>query len=313
MARLVPNTDEARAEAAALLRAGELVALPTETVYGLGANALDDTAVAKIYAAKDRPSFNPLIVHVPDTAAARRYAAFDDRAERVAEALWPGPLSVVLPRVPDCELSRLVSAGLETVAIRIPASPAARALFRAADLPVAAPSANKAGQLSPTEARHVVDGLGDAVALVLDDGPCPVGLESPVLDLSTERATMLRAGGTTLEALEEVLAAHIAVAGTDETAPKSPGMLSRHYAPQTPLRMDAEIAADAEALLGFAGTPDAALDLRPAGDLVEAAANLFRMLHELDRRGYAGIAVAPIPDEGLGRAINDRLMRAAKG
>ena len=313
MARLAQFTDETTEEAAALLRAGALVSFPTETVYGLGANALDDAAVAGIYAAKDRPSFNPLIVHVPDIETARRYARFSDLAERVAAALWPGPLSLVLPRIEECPLSKLVSAGLDTVALRVPASASARRLLVAAGIPVAAPSANKSGQLSPTEARHVADGFGDEVALVLDGGACSVGLESTVLDLSTETPTLLRAGGVTQEALEEVIAAPVAVAGINDTAPKSPGMMSRHYAPQTPLRMNASSAGDDEALLGFGGTDGAVADLSIAGDLVEAAANLFRMLHELDGGGYAGIAVAPIPETGLGRAINDRLRRAARG
>jgi L-threonylcarbamoyladenylate synthase len=313
MARLAQFTEETTEEAAALLRAGALVSFPTETVYGLGANALDDAAVARIYAAKDRPSFNPLIVHVPDIETARRYARFSDLAERVAAALWPGPLSLVLPRTEDCPLSKLVSAGLDTVAIRVPASASARRLLLAAGVPVAAPSANKSGQLSPTEARHVADGFGDEVALVLDGGACAVGLESTVLDLSTETPTLLRAGGVTHEALEELIEAPVAVAGVDDTAPKSPGMMSRHYAPRTPLRMNAAQVGDGEALLGFGNTPNATENLSPAGDVVEAAANLFRMLHELDGGGYAGIAVAPIPETGLGRAINDRLRRAARG
>ena len=313
MARLVSFTDETTEEAAALLRAGALVSFPTETVYGLGANALDDTAVAGIYAAKDRPSFNPLIVHVPDIETTRRYACFSDLAERVAAALWPGPLSLVLPRTKDCPLSKLVSAGLDTVAIRVPASAPARRLLVAARVPVAGPSANKSGRLSPTEARHVADGFGDEVAMVLDGGTCVVGLESTVLDLSTETPTLLRAGGVTHEALEEVIAAHVAVAGVDDTAPKSPGMMSRHYAPRTPLRMNASEVKRGEALLGFGGNKGAVADLSPAGDLVEAAANLFRMLHQFDGEGYTGIAVAPIPESGLGCAINDRLRRAARG
>ncbi len=311
MAQQAPFTDETIEEATALLRAGALVSFPTETVYGLGANALDDAAVARIYAAKDRPSFNPLIVHVPDIETARGYARFSELAERVAAALWPGPLSLVLPRTEDCRLSKLVSAGLDTVAIRVPASSPARRLLVAAGVPVAGPSANKTGQLSPTEARHVADGFGDEVALVLDGGACRVGLESSVLDLSTETPTLLRAGGVTHEALEEVIAAPVAVAGIDDTAPKSPGMMSRHYAPRTPLRMNASEVKDGEVLLGFGRNDGAVADLSPNSDLVEAAANLFRMLHELDGGGYSGIAVAPIPERGLGRAINDRLRRAA--
>jgi L-threonylcarbamoyladenylate synthase len=312
MARQVPFTDETTEEAAALLRAGALVSFPTETVYGLGANALDDAAVAGIYAAKDRPSFNPLIVHVPDIETARHYGRFTDLAEQVATTLWPGPLSLVLPRTEGCPLSKLVSAGLDTGAIRVPARAPARRLLVAARVPVAGPSANKSGQLSPTEARHVVEGFGDEVALVLDGGSCAVGLESTVLDLSTETPTLLRAGGVTHEALEEVIGGHVALAGVDDHAPKSPGMLSRHYAPRTPLRMNATEVGDGEALLGFGGSDGAVVDLSPAGDLLEAATNLFRILHELDVRGYVGIAVVPIPENGLGRAINDRLRRGAE-
>ena len=311
MARIRSITDASIAEAAALLRAGELVSLPTETVYGLGANALDDTAVAKIYAAKNRPSFNPLIVHVPDVATARQYAQFNDLAERVAKTLWPGPLSIVLPLTEACALSKLVSAGLDTVAVRIPASPHAQRLFAVAELPVAAPSANKSNRLSPTEARHVADNFGEEVSLVLDGGPCTVGLESTVLDLSTDTPTLLRAGGTAQDALEAVIGRPLARAGTDDHSPKSPGMLSRHYAPRTPLRINATQAEDGGALLGF-GAIDGTLNLSPSGNATEAAANLFRYLHELDAMNFTGIAVAPIPEEGLGYAINDRLRRATQ-
>ena len=314
MAHAVPMTDDAISDASELLRTGHLVAFPTETVYGLGANALDDTAVARIYAAKNRPQFNPLIVHLPDVPAVSNYAIMDARAEQIAEALWPGPLSLVLPRTGNCPLSPLVSAGLETVALRVPASEPANRLLRTAEVPVAAPSANKSGMLSPTEAQHVADAFVDEVALVLDGGACPVGLESTVLDLSTDQPTLLRAGGTSLEILSEVLDAPVAIAGHDDVAPKSPGMLSRHYAPRTPLRMNAENGEDGEALLGF-GSPVAGeyANLSLNGDTVEAAANLFRMLHALDAEGHTGIAVRPIPEDGLGRAINDRLRRAELG
>ncbi len=314
MANAVPMTNVTISDAAELLRTGHLVALPTETVYGLGANALDDTAVAKIYAAKNRPQFNPLIVHLPDIFEVSKYAVMDPRAQQIAEAFWPGPLSLVLTRTDTCALSPLVSAGLETVALRVPASESASRLLRAADVPVAAPSANKSGMLSPTEAQHVADAFGDEVAIVLDDGPCAVGLESTVLDLSTDQATLLRAGGISLEDLTEVLDKPVAIAGHDDFAPKSPGMLSRHYAPQTPLRMNAENREDGEAVLGF-GSPVTGehANLSPTGDLVEAAANLFRMLHALDADGHSGIAVRPIPEDGLGSAINDRLRRAELG
>ena len=313
MARTLPIKDDALEKATQLLCEGHLVAFPTETVYGLGANALDDTAVAKIFAAKKRPQFNPLIVHLPKVEDVRAFVIMNARAERIAAALWPGPLSLVLPRTPDCRLSHLVSAGLDTAAMRVPSSTPARQLLRTAGVPIAAPSANKSGMLSPTEAKHVSDAFGDDVALILDAGPCTVGLESTVLDLSTEVPTLLRAGGIVVETLESVLEESIAVAGYDDTKPKSPGMLSRHYAPKTPLRINAPHALGGEALLGF-GAPvsDEWANLSPAGDLVEAAANLFRMLHELDAQNHTGIAVCPIPEDGLGRAINDRLRRAAK-
>ncbi len=314
MAHAAPMAEDTISEAAELLRAGHLVAFPTETVYGLGASALDDTSVARIYAAKNRPQFNPLIVHLPDIIEVSKYAILDARAKQIAEALWPGPLSLVLPRTDACPLSPLVSAGLETVALRVPASESANRLLLAAEVPVAAPSANKSGMLSPTEAQHVADAFGDEVALVLDGGPCAVGLESTVLDLSTDQATLLRAGGISLEVLTKVLKEPIAIAGHDDFAPKSPGMLSRHYAPQTPLRMNAENGEAGEALLGF-GSPIAGehANLSLDGDTIEAAANLFRMLHVLDAEGHTGIAVRPIPEDGLGRAINDRLRRAELG
>ena len=313
MARTLPITDASVEEAARLLREGHLVAFPTETVYGLGANALDDAAVAQIYAAKKRPQFNPLIVHLPNVKDVRTFVVMDARAERVAAALWPGPISIVLPRTPDCRLSPLVSAGLDTAALRVPSSASAQQLLRTAGVPVAAPSANKSGMLSPTEAKHVSDAFRDDVALTLDAGPCAVGLESTVLDLSTEIPTLLRAGGIVIETLEDILEDSVTIAGHDDAAPKSPGMLSRHYAPHTPLRINALHAEGDEALIGF-GAPVSGerANLSPAGDLVEAAANLFRTLHELDAQNHKSIAVRPIPEGGLGHAINDRLRRAAR-
>ena len=316
MARIAPISPETLEEAAALLRAGELVAFPTETVYGLGADATDDRAVARIFEAKDRPRFNPLIVHVADTATARTLAVFDHRADLLAMCFWPGPLSLVLPRAADCPLSPLVSAGLETVALRVPARGDAQLLLRQAGVPVAAPSANRSGRLSPTEAGHVAAELGDRVALILDGGPCAVGLESTVVDLSGEAPALLRAGGTTAEEIESELGESLVDPMADpmaDGATRSPGMLEVHYAPSIPLRMNAISAEAGEALLGFGPAPDAALNLSEAGDLVEAAPNLFRHLHALDAGGYSGIAVMRIPDDGLGRAINDRLKRAAKG
>ena len=312
MPRTVPITDASIEDAATTLRQGKLVAFPTETVYGLGGDATNDRAVAAIFAAKGRPRFNPLIVHLPDAAAARSHGVFDETADRMVAEFWPGPMTFVLHRQVDSPLSRLVSAGLETVALRVPAWDDARRLLQAAAVPVAAPSANRSGRLSPTTAEHVAQELGDKVDLILDGGPCAVGLESTVLDLSRDTPTILRPGGITQEAIEKVFGRPVDCAGTDDSTPKSPGMLSSHYAPTLPLRLDAKDARPGEALLGFgpAGAA-AALNLSASGDLIEAAANLFAYLHRLDTPAYRGIAVMPIPERGLGRAINDRLRRAA--
>jgi L-threonylcarbamoyladenylate synthase len=311
-AAILPPTPQAIDRAAALLRAGQLVAFPTETVYGLGGDATSERAVAEIFAAKGRPRFNPLIVHVPGLAEAEAVAVFDDRARRAAAAFWPGPLTLVLPRRGDSGLSLLASAGLDTVAIRAPAHPVAQALLRAAGRPIAAPSANRSGRVSPTEAAHVAAELGESVALILDGGRTPIGLESTVLDLSGETCALLRPGAVTLEELTEFLGPIAVPAGA---VPKSPGMLASHYAPSLPLRLEAVAARPGEALLAFG--PDAppgfseVLWLSRTEDLTEAAANLFAMLRRLDRPPFTGIAVMPIPEHGLGHAINDRLRRAA--
>jgi L-threonylcarbamoyladenylate synthase len=316
-----PATPETIARAGAILRAGGLVAFPTETVYGLGADATHDRAVAAIFAAKGRPSFNPLIVHVGDLAAAERLAAFDSRARRLAARFWPGPLTLVLPRAPDCPVSRLASAGLDTIALRVPAHPVAAAVLAAAGVPLAAPSANPSGRLSPTTAAHVADGLGPAVDLVVDGGASPGGLESTVVDLTGAAPLLLRPGLVERSALESALGTPVPDAPADDPAtPKSPGRLLRHYAPATPLRLDVTAVGADEALLAFGPRPPAgaavALNLSARGDLVEAAANLFAHLHALDaearRRGLAAIAVMPIPGQGLGAAIRDRLVRAAR-
>jgi L-threonylcarbamoyladenylate synthase len=298
--------------AAEVLRAGELVAFPTETVYGLGADATSERAVAAVFAAKGRPRFNPLIVHVSGLEAAEALAGFDTRARRIAGQFWPGPLSLVLPRRGGSGLSLLASAGLDTVAIRAPAHPVAQALLRASGRPIAAPSANRSGRISPTEAAHVAAELGDRVALILDDGRAPVGVESTVLDLSGEMPVLLRPGGVTLEALTELLGP----IGIPTAGPlRAPGMMASHYAPTLPLRLDATASLPGEALLAFG--PNAppgfveVLWLSRTGDLSEAAANLFAMLRRFDRPGHAGIAVMPIPEHGVGQAINDRLRRAA--
>jgi L-threonylcarbamoyladenylate synthase len=306
---------ESIGRAATLLRAGRLVAFPTETVYGLGGDATNDRAVAAIFAAKGRPRFNPLIVHVPDLAAAERIAVFDGRARVAAPRFWPGPLTLVLPRRADSGVSLLASAGLDTVAVRVPAHPMAQRLLRAAGRPLAAPSANRSGRVSPTEAAHVAaEFAGDGPALILDGGPCAVGVESTVLDLSGEVPALLRPGGVTLEQLEAALG-RIATPAADSAAPRAPGQLASHYAPSLPLRLAAAAAHPGEALLAFGpeapAESAATLNLSRTGDLTEAAANLFAMLRRLDQPEFAGIAVMAIPERGLGRAINDRLRRAA--
>jgi L-threonylcarbamoyladenylate synthase len=305
--------------AAALLRAGELVAFPTETVYGLGANARDGRAVAAVFAAKGRPSFNPLISHFPDADAAFAEVRADERARRVAARFWPGPLTLVLPRRADSRIDPLTGAGLDTLAVRVPAHPLARELLRQAGVPVAAPSANRSGQVSPTTAAHVLAGLEGRLAAVLDGGPCMVGVESTVLDLSTPVATLLRPGGLSREELEAEIGP-VAVAGAQggEAARPSPGMLLSHYAPGLPVRLGAHAVAADEALLAF-GPPlpgaGAVWQLSEGGDVVEAASRLFAGLRWLDaegaRLGLMGIAAMAVPMAGLGAAINDRLERAA--
>jgi len=311
--RVVRPNAAAYKEAGALLRAGRLVAVPTETVYGLGADATNDQAVAAIFAAKGRPRFNPLIVHVRDAEAAARFVVFDDRARVLAKRFWPGPLSLVLRRTADCPISLLCSAGLETLAVRAPDHPVAQALLRTAGCPIAAPSANPAGAISPTRAEHVAESLGDKVDLILDGGPCPVGIESTVLDISGETPVLLRPGGVPIETLADVIGP-IATAST-ETPSASPGMLASHYAPRLPLRLEAYSVRADEALLAFGPEPlpGAAVteNLSRRGDVKEAAAKLFATLRKLDQPDLTGIAAMRIPETGLGAAINDRLRRAA--
>ena len=326
---VVPATAESIAAAADLLAEGGLVAFPTETVYGLGGDATREHTVARIFAAKGRPRFNPLIVHLAPGMPAEEIAIMDERAQRLAAKFWPGALTLVLARAPGCPIALLASAGLDTVALRMPAHPVAQALLKKAQIPIAAPSANPSGRLSPTEARHVVDLLGEKVDLILDGGKCPGGLESTVLDLSVPEARILRPGLVTAEEIAAVLGAPVAIAQaaaaptgrpgageiiSDEEI-KSPGMLASHYAPKKPLRLNAESAAPGEAFLAFGANPPrsvlASLNLSPTGDLVEAAANLFAYLHRLDASQAHTIAVMPIPEVGIGAAINDRLRRAA--
>ncbi len=296
------------AKAAAILRDGGLVSFPTETVYGLGADARNDRAIARIYAAKGRPSFNPLIVHLADLAAAQVLCEFNEDATRLAAAFWPGALTLVLPLRAHMGVSKLVTAGLDTLAVRVPDHPAAQGLLKAFDGPIAAPSANPSGRISPTTAVHVAAGLGNKINALIDDGPCTVGLESTIVSC-VEAPALLRAGGIPAEALEACLGRSLKRPDDPDT-PVSPGQLASHYAPKGTVRLNADRVEPGEVLLGF-GAVDAALNLSPSGDLTEAAARLFDCLHQLDAMGAAKIAVSPVPDHGLGRAINDRLRRAA--
>lgn len=309
------------ASAAALLRSGALVAFGTETVYGLGADAGNEHAVAALFAAKGRPRFNPLICHYPDADRAFAHVVASALSGRLATAFWPGPLTLVLPRRPDCPVALLASAGLDTLAVRVPAHPLASALLRAAEVPVAAPSANRSGRVSPTTAEHVMAELAGRIEAVLECGPCPVGVESTVLDLTGGQPVLLRPGGATLEAIEAVIGrvAHAAPPGAGASRGfRSPGQLASHYAPRLPVRLNAVSVRPDEALLAF-GPPIAGAgvtwNISEAGDLAEAAARLFAGLRWLDeeggRRGLAGIAAMAVPPTGLGLAIGDRLRRAA--
>ncbi len=292
-----------------ILAAGGLVAFPTETVYGLGADATNDLAVAKIYAAKGRPDFNPLIAHVLDVDAGFELAEFPHDALKLAARFWPGPLTLVLPRRDTCPVSMLASAGLASLALRVPAHPAALELLREFGKPVVAPSANPSGRISPTTAEHVIAGLGDKVDLVLDGGPSAVGLESTIVSFLDERPRLLRSGGLSRQTIEKALGYELLTAPVAEPL-HAPGQLESHYAPHARMRLNAASWREGEARLGF-GAHDAPLNLSPKGDVVEAAANLFSMLLTLDAQKPAIIAVAPIPNTGLGEAINDRLTRAA--
>ncbi|WP_417454048.1 L-threonylcarbamoyladenylate synthase [Kiloniella sp.] len=334
------NADQAGLlNACNLLRSGELVAFPTETVYGLGADATNPKACASIYEAKGRPSFNPLIVHFHDLSEAQKRAVFNTKAEKLAQVFWPGPLTLVLPRTENCDIAELCSAGLPSLAVRVPGHSIAHALLKQSGLPLAAPSANASGKISPTKSEHVAYSLGNKVSCILDgkDTACAVGLESTVIDLTGDIPVLLRPGNITKEEIETVIGsiqlgkslmeskaedqASSQTRTTEDTCQtqdplKSPGLLKSHYAPTLPLRLNAtEVAVD-EALLAFGNKPllgsSCCLNLSEKGDLLEAAANLFSALHELDQKqGIQGIAVMPIPEAGLGLAINDRLKRAA--
>jgi L-threonylcarbamoyladenylate synthase len=319
--RLLKPAAETIAAAARCLAAGGLVAFPTETVYGLGADAANGEAVARLYEAKGRPAFNPLISHVPDAAAARRLGRFDPAAARLADAFWPGPLTLVLPKMPDCPVAELATAGLDTIAVRVPDHPIAHDLLAAFGRPVVAPSANRSGHVSPTTAQHVLADLRGRIDLIIDGGPTPVGVESTIIACLGE-PLLLRPGGVPRTAIERVLghalAERPAPASDEGEAPLAPGQLASHYAPATALRLDARDVNAGEALLAFgptlpAGAQRAArvLNLSSRGDLIEAASNLFSHLRALDAAGVSAIAVMPVPHEGLGEAINDRLQRAA--
>jgi L-threonylcarbamoyladenylate synthase len=297
--------------AAQALREGKLVAFPTETVYGLGADATNDAAVARVYAAKGRPSFNPLIVHVPDAESGFALGRFSPEARALAAAFWPGPLSLVVPRAPSCPVSLLASSGLDSIAIRVPAHPVALDLLKAAGRPVVAPSANPSGRISPTTAEHVRRHLKDKLAVVLDGGRCKVGVESSVVSFMDGAPKLLRQGGVPRPDIEKVLGHAIAVE-SHSARPHAPGQLMSHYAPHAELRLNADAPRAGEAYLGFGPLhAHGPWTLSAKGDLVEAAASLFRLLHEIDATGVEKIAVAPVPHHGLGEAINDRLLRAA--
>jgi len=297
--RVLPSDEDASAEGARLILAGEPVAVPTETVYGLAADATNAEAVARIYEAKGRPSFNPLIVHVPDLAAAERIGKFSDEALALAHEHWPGPLTLVLPLQPDASIASLVTAGLPTVGVRIPDHPAMQSLLRAVRRPLAAPSANASGSISPTRADHVMKSLSGRIPLIIDGGPTERGIESTIVAATDGNLRLLRRGPIQVNALE-----------TSRSAIEAPGQLASHYAPSKPLRLDAVAAQGGEFLIGF-GPIEGDANLSAGASLVEAAARLFELLHDADASPAPRIAVAPVPEEGLGAAINDRLRRAA--
>jgi L-threonylcarbamoyladenylate synthase len=316
MTEILQADSDGVAAAADLLRTGKLVAFGTETVYGLGADATNAQAVAAIFEAKGRPRFNPLICHYPAATSAFQHVIADRRALELADAFWPGPLTLVLPRQPDCPVALLTGAGLDTLAVRVPGHPIAQSLLHHVGLPIAAPSANRSGRVSPTSSQHVLEGLAGRIDAILDSGPCAVGVESTVLDLSRAEPVLLRPGGVTIEDMEARIGP--IRRGTPHATVRSPGLMASHYAPALPVRLQATSIADDEALLAF-GPPLAGgrcqFQLSDVADTTEAATHLFEGLRWLDaqgiRRGALRIAVMPVPDAGLGAAINDRLRRAA--
>ena len=306
-----PTTPDTIVGGATILRAGGLVAFPTETVYGLGADATQPKAVARLFKAKGRPSFNPLIIHVGEKDWVNDFSTPDSRFQQLSQTFWPGPLTLVLKQRDNSAIASLATAGLPSVAVRCPSHEIANVLLNTLGRPLAAPSANRSGSVSPTLATHVAESLGNTVDLIIDGGPCSVGIESTVLDLTRPKATILRPGAITLEQIRSSIGSVTMANGATKT-PKSPGQMLSHYAPKLPLRLKAKTAETREALLGFGPTAAATLNLSDSGDLAEAAANLFAMLHLLDDpHSFKSIAVATIPETGLGIAINDRLRRAA--
>lgn len=310
---MLSPSDENIARAASFLRDGVLVAFPTETVYGLGANASDGRAIARLFEAKGRPRFNPLIVHVADSDQAARLGVFDDRARLLAEQFWPGPLTLVVPMAEGAPIHGLVTAGLDTVGLRVPAHPVAQKLIAFSRVPVAAPSANRSGRVSPTTAEHVASDFEPVQGLIVNGGRCPGGLESTIIGLAGDPPLLLRPGGVPRAEIEEVLDQPLQRPEDQPDAPASPGMLTSHYAPRSRVRLNALAPREGEVLLGFGpgAPPETILNLSETGDIVEAAANLFGYLRALDNCHADTIAVMPIPNEGLGEAINDRLARAA--
>jgi L-threonylcarbamoyladenylate synthase len=305
--------DQAQLNAAVdALTNGQLVGLPTETVYGLGADATNPVAIAAIFQTKSRPRFNPLISHVPDLASAQVQGYFSPLALKLAQAFWPGPLTLVVPRLSSSTVCDLACAGLDTIALRVPSHDMMRDVLKGFGRPIAAPSANVSGRPSPTTAQHVQDEFGQSLAMVLDGGPCTIGLESAVVAVTDDRATLLRLGGLAREAIEAVSGPLLLPSQADHAAPASPGMILRHYAPKAPMRLYARRCHKGEILIGF-GPMVCDLNLSPTGNLAQAAANLFAMLRAADAQNPDAIVVATIPNQGLGEAINDRLLRAARG
>jgi len=298
--------------AAETLKSSGLVAFPTETVYGLGANVYLSDAVAKIFAAKERPKFDPLISHIADIDFLPEYALTDERIMALGKKFWPGPLTIVMRRKDNNPAIDLACSGLENIAVRMPAHPVALELIRKSGVPVVAPSANRFKSISPTTAHHVRDSLGDKVDMILDGGQCSVGVESTIIDLTGKQAVMLRAGGTTLEALEDFLNEKVLISHGNPNLPSAPGQLLKHYAPGKPLRINATERKDGEFYIGFGKISDSDINLSPNADLEEAASRLFAYLRFADRQeNYSGICMSPIPETGLGLAINDRIRRAA--